>query len=179
MIRLDRFDNSSFDRGAPAWKETAWGLVRLLFFLTAVPWPSRFKVLLLRMFGAKIGPGVVIRPRVNITFPWRFECGSHVWIGEEALILSLAPVVLGSHVCLSQRVFLCTGSHEFDSENFDLVTKPVRIGDHTWIAAGAFIGPGVRVGAGCRVAALARIVKDVPDGCHAEGNPAESRKLGN
>lgn len=177
MIQLDQFDNSSFQRGAPRWKESAWMVVKIVFFLSAVPWPSSFKALLLRMFGAKIGSGLVIRPRVNITFPWRFECGSQVWIGEETLILSLAQVTLGSHVCLSQRVFLCTGSHVFHSESFDLTTAPICVGDHTWIAAGAFVGPGVRVGMGCRVAALTRIVSDVPDGSHAEGNPAECRSL--
>lgn len=177
MIRLDLYDNSAFDRGAPGWKEAAWMAVKILFFLTAVPWPSGFKAGLLRLFGAQIGPGLVIRPRVNITFPWRFSCGSHVWIGEETLILSLAPVTIGSHVCLSQRAFLCSGSHDFRSNGFDLRTEPICVGDHCWIGAGAFVGPGVRVGTGCRVAALARIVQDVPDGHHAEGNPAICRPL--
>ena len=107
----------------------------------------------LRIFGAKVGRGVVIRSRVNITFPWRFSCGDHVWIGDEVLILSLAPVCLGSNVCISQRAFLCTGSHRFSRETFDLVTRPITIGDGCWIAAQAFVGPGVELPPGTLVKA--------------------------
>ena len=118
-------------------------MVRSLFFAPWVPLPSAWKVAWLRVFGAKIGRGVVIRSRVNITFPWKFMCGDHVWIGDEVMILSLAEVTIGSNVCVSQRAFLCTGSHRFGRETFDLVTKPITVGDGCWIAAQAFVGPGV------------------------------------
>lgn len=107
----------------------------------------------LRLFGAKVGIGVVIRSRVNITFPWKLEIGDHVWIGDEVLILSLAPVRIGTNVCLSQRAFVCTGSHDFRSEGFDLITKPVVIGDGCWVAACAFIGPGAILPQGTMVRA--------------------------
>ena len=118
-------------------------MVRSLFFAPWFPLPSAWKVAWLRVFGAKIGRGVVIRSRVNITFPWKFMCGDHVWIGDEVMILSLAEVAIGSNVCVSQRAFLCTGSHRFGRETFDLVTKPITVGDGCWIAAQAFVGPGV------------------------------------
>jgi putative colanic acid biosynthesis acetyltransferase WcaF len=153
MLDLSKFNNASFERGAPAWKEALWWACRSLGFAPWFPVPSAIKVAVLRAFGAKVGRGVVIRSRVNITFPWKLEIGDQVWIGDEVLILSLAPVKIGSNVCISQRAFLCTGSHDFRSEGFDLITKPIEIGDGCWVAACAFIGPGARVPAGTMVKA--------------------------
>jgi putative colanic acid biosynthesis acetyltransferase WcaF len=153
MLDLSKFNNASFERGAPAWKEALWWLCRSLFFAPWFPVPSAIKVAVLRCFGTKVGVGVVIRSRVNITFPWKLEIGDQVWIGDEVLILSLAPVKIGSNVCISQRAFLCTGSHDFRSEGFDLITKPIEVGDGCWVAACAFIGPGAEVPAGTMVKA--------------------------
>jgi len=147
-MRLDRFDNSDFDRGASRLKEVLWWVIRSLLFAPWFPVPSFLKVFSLRLFGAVIGRGVVIRSRVNVTFPWNLRIGDHVWIGDEVLILSLAPVTIGSHVCISQRAFLCTGSHKFRSEAFDLVTRPIVIGEGSWVAANVFIGPGVTIASG-------------------------------
>ena len=153
MIDLSKFQNPDFERGASALKEALWWVVRSLFFAPWFPVPSSLKVSILRAFGAKIGENVVIRSRVNITFPWRFECGDSVWIGDEVLILSLAPVTIASNVCISQRAFICTGSHDFSKESFDLITAPIVIEEGSWICAQAFIAPGVTVGAGSMVKA--------------------------
>ena len=101
-MRLDRFDASrNLDRGRSSFVEAVWYLCKIVFFLSALPWPSRLKCELLRFFGAQIGEGVVIKPRVNIHFPWRLEIGSHSWIGEEVFILNFALVRIGAHACLS------------------------------------------------------------------------------
>jgi putative colanic acid biosynthesis acetyltransferase WcaF len=162
MIDLSTFNNATFTRGAPKWKEAVWWLCRSLVFAPWFPVPSALKVGVLRAFGAKVGRGVVIRSRVNITFPWRFECGDHVWLGDEVLILSLERVVIGSHVCISQRAFLCSGSHDFSKETFDLITEPIEIGDGCWIAAQAFVGPGVVLPPGTMVKA-GEVVKKTQD----------------
>ena len=160
-MRLDRFNNSGFDRGASKPKEALWWIVRSLLFAPWFPIPSAVKVAALRLFGAKVGNGVVIRSRVNITFPWKLSIGDHVWIGDEVLILSLAPVTIAPHVCISQRAFLCTGSHRFRSENFDLVTKPITIGEGCWITANVFIGPGVTLAPGTMCKAGEVVTKSV------------------
>jgi putative colanic acid biosynthesis acetyltransferase WcaF len=174
-MRLDRYDNSDFSRGASKLKEVLWWIVRSLLFAPWFPVPSALKVAALRAFGAKVGKGVVIRSRVNITFPWRLSIGDHVWIGEEVLILSLASVTIASHVCISQRAFLCTGSHRFRSENFDLVTKPILIGEGCWIAANAFVGPGVTLAPGTLCSAGAVVMRSAGHGEVLSGNPATSR----
>ena len=103
---LANYTTKGFDRGASRLKEVLWTLTKALFFMPTWPWPSRLRATLLRLFGARIGQGLVIRSRVNITFPWRLRIADHVWIGEETVILSLATVTIESHVCLSQRAFL-------------------------------------------------------------------------
>ena len=168
MIQLDQFDNRAFDRGAPRWKEVGWWLLRALVFQSSLPWPSALKVAVLRAFGAEVGLGVVIRPRVTIAMPWRLRLGDHVWIGEEVWLLNLAPIEIGSHVCLSQRCFLCTGSHDFSAPGFDLQTAPIRVGDHCWVAAAAFVGPGVSIGRGAMVKACVRLTRDLPAGAVAD-----------
>lgn len=152
-MKLSQFDNTDFSRGASRLKEVGWWLARSLLFAPWFPVPSALKVAALRGFGARVGRGVVIRSRVNITFPWRFECGDHVWIGDEVLILSLDRVSVGSNVCISQRALLCTGTHDFSSETFDLVTRPITIGDGCWVAAGAMVMPGAVVPEGTMVKA--------------------------
>ncbi len=171
-MQLEGYTTGDFQRGAPAWKEALWWVARWIFFLNPLPWPSALRVGLLRAFGAKIGRGVVVRAQVNITFPWRLEVGDHVWFGEEVLVLSLAPVRIESHVCLSQRAFLCTGSHRFETPMFELVTKPITIHERSWIAAQAFIAPGVEVGPGSMVGAGAVVLETVPPRVRVAGNPA-------
>jgi putative colanic acid biosynthesis acetyltransferase WcaF len=154
MINLAKFDNRSYVRGVPRWKEALWWVCRSMLFAPWFPVPSPLKVAALRFFGAKVGTGVVIRSRVNITMPWRVEIGDHVWIGDEVFLLSLDRIRIGNHVCISQRAFLCTGNHDFKSEGFDLMTGPIEVGDSSWVAASAFVGPGAVVPPGTLVKAM-------------------------
>ena len=174
-MRLDHYDNSQFSRGASLVKEVLWWVVRSLLFAPWFPIPSSIKVAALRLFGARIGEGVVIRSRVNITFPWRLTIGDYVWIGDEVLILSLDQVTIASHVCISQRAFLCTGSHQFKSENFDLVTNPISIGEGCWIAANVFIGAGVTLAPGTLCSAGSVVLKSHGADQVLVGNPVVPR----
>jgi putative colanic acid biosynthesis acetyltransferase WcaF len=171
-VDLSIYDNSDFDRGASPWKEGVWYLVRWILFQTSFPWPSGLRVALLRSFGAKIGQDVVIRANVNISFPWRLSIGDHVWIGEDVGILSLAPVTIESSVCISQRAYLCTGSHDFRREDFKLKVAPITVRTGSWVAAVAFVGPGVEVGPGAVVSAGSVVFETVSANTLVQGNPA-------
>jgi len=171
-IRLDQFDNQDFDRGAPPGKEALWRLVRTLVFGDGLPVPSSFRVAVLRMFGAKVGEGVVIRGGCQIHFPWRLEIGDHVWIGERVTLLSLDKIIVEDHVCISQQAFVCTGSHDFEDETFSLQTAPIHIRAHSWIGATAFLGMGVEIGKESLVAAGAVLMESCPDSSFVKGNPA-------
>ena len=172
MRDLSRYDNSDFDRGAPRWKEALWVVVGAVFLRSVLPWPSALRVALLRAFGARVGKGVFVREAVYVSFPWRLEIGDHVWIGEGVGILSLATVRIESNVCVSQRAYLCTGSHDRRQAEFSLRTGPITLREGCWIAAAAFIAPGVEVGAGATVSAGSVAIRDVPAGAVVRGNPA-------
>lgn len=171
-VHNERFDpRRGLDRGAPFWKECCWQVVKGCFFLTWIPWPNALKRGLLRLFGAKVGVGVIIKPRVHIYFPWKFVAGDHAWLGEEVLIMNLEPVHLGSCCCISQRAFLCTGNHDFTDPAFGFRNERITIHDGAWIAASAFVAPGVAVGSDAVATAGSVVVHDLPAGMVCSGNP--------
>lgn len=110
--------------------------------------------------------------RPAISFPWRLAIGDDVWIGEDVGILSLAQVTIESNVCISQQAYLCTGSHDFRSDTFDLVTRPITIRSGSWVAAGAVVLPGVEIGSNSLVSAGSVVNRDVPPSTIVRGNPA-------
>ena len=150
-VRLDRFDAREFDRGCSRITEALWIICSGLFVSSGLP-GSLIRVLILRAFGARVAHGVVIKPHVRVKFPWRLSIGAHSWIGEDVWIDNLAQVSIGAQCCISQAAYLCTGSHNWSKETFDLITKPIVIEDGVWICAKATVGPGVRVGEGAVLA---------------------------
>ena len=120
----------------------AWHIVSVLAFQTALVLPSRCKAALLRAFGARIGTGLVIKPRVTIKYPWFLELGDHVWLGEGAWIDNHTTVAIGSDVCISQGAYLFTGNHDWDDPLFRFFCKPVTLEDGVWVGAKAIVCPG-------------------------------------
>lgn len=143
-MRLDRYSLRGFHCDRPRWVETLWILCQAMLVDCWVP-GSRHRRWLLRLFGARLGRGVIIKPRVRIKFPWRLKIGDYAWIGEDVWIDNLAEVSIGEHSVISQGAYICTGSHDWASDSFDLVTKPVTVGDQCWVAAFARLSPGVRM----------------------------------
>jgi len=124
-VNLSTYTPGSFDRGAGPCKEALWLVTSLLLFRLCPFSFSGLKCWVLRRFGARMGRGVVIKPQVKITFPWKLEVGDHVWLGEESWLLNLDRITIGSNVCISQRAFLCTGNHDYSKSTFDLLVKPI------------------------------------------------------
>lgn len=171
-VDLAQYDNSDFNPGRGLLIRTLWHYCSLLLLEGGWLPASGVKVRLLRLFGASIGRGVVIKPNVRIKYPWRLTVGDHCWIGQGAWIDNLAEVRIGSHVCISQLVYLCTGSHDHRRRTFDLITKPITIGDGAWLGARATILPGVTVGANGLVAGGSVVTRDVEVATIVAGNPA-------
>ncbi|MBA3972083.1 MAG: colanic acid biosynthesis acetyltransferase WcaF [Bacteroidetes bacterium] len=139
---LSSFNNTWFKPGGNALKRLCWYFTNAIWFNSAFP-VSRFKVFLLRLFGAKIGKGVVIKPRVNIKYPWKLSLGNNVWIGEEVWIDNLGNVTIGDSVCLSQGAMLLCGNHDYKKQTFDLVVRDIVLEDGVWIGAKATVCPGM------------------------------------
>lgn len=146
-LDLSRFERPDItgNRGV-VWR-AAWYLVNALVFQNAIGGllPGRLKAALLRVFGARIGAGLVCKPRVTIKYPWFLTIGDHVWIGEGVWIDNLCMVEIGSHVCLSQGVKILTGSHDWNKPTFPFFAVPVTIGNGVWVTAFRVVRPGAAI----------------------------------
>jgi len=145
-VKLDQFDNSWFKPGKGVLVRSIWFLINQCFFNSYLfPFYS-LKRILLRSFGAKVGVGVVVKPKVNIKYPWKLQIGEYTWIGEQVWIDNLDEVEIGSHVCISQGAMILSGNHNYKKAEFDLIVKPINIGDGAWLGAKSIVTQGVLVG---------------------------------
>jgi putative colanic acid biosynthesis acetyltransferase WcaF len=170
-IHLAAFDNSGFSRGRSSLTEALWLLADMLLVSSMIP-GSAHRRWILRLFGAKIGKGVRIKPRFHVKFPWRLAIGDYCWLGEGVWIDNLDTVAIKDNCCISQEAYLCTGSHDWSRSTFDLVTKPIVIGKGAWIAAKAVVGPGVVVGEGAMLALASVATRDLVEWTVYQGVPA-------
>ena len=174
-MNLRSFDNSSFNRGAFAIKRTLWFVMHAILFSSSLP-GSGWRVKLLVLFGAQVGNGVVIKPGVCIKFPWKLTLGNDCWIGENVWIDNLDGVSIGSNSCVSQGVYLCTGSHDWSKSTFDLITKPIVIGEQAWVGAFCRVAPGVTVASGSVCAMGSVVTKSTGEWEIWAGNPCQKLK---
>src|SRR5262245_48779901 len=100
-------------RGRPAWFVQLWWLTQALLFRPSPQVAYGFRRLLLRAFGARIGRGVVIRPSVVVTYPWKVEIGDFAWVGDDAVLYSLGEIRIGANSVVSQKSYLCAGDHDY------------------------------------------------------------------
>lgn len=142
-VALKTFKTNNYDKGRGKLIQFIWIFFNALFLKNSWFIFMKFKVFLLRSFGAKIGQGMVIKTNVNIKFPWKLVIGNDVWIGEGVWIDNLDRVTIGNDVCLSQGALLLTGNHDYKSSSFDYKNEPISIGDGVWIGAKSVVCPGV------------------------------------
>ena len=176
QVDLSSYDKGGYHPGGTAGRRVAWYFVNALFFLNPLNPLSGLKVRLLRAFGARVGRGVVIKPGVNVKYPWRLTVGSHVWIGEGVWIDNLAPVTLGNHVCLSQGAMLLCGSHDYTRPTFDLRTAPIVLEEGCWIGARATVCPGVTAGSHSVLAVASVATRPLLPHTVYQGNPAVAKR---
>lgn len=176
MVDLSKYDNSWYNPGASALKRFLWYFVNLLFIKNHYNPLSGLRVRVLRIFGAKIGHGVVIKPGVNVKYPWLLRIGNYTWIGEDVWIDNLGMVEIGSNCCISQGAMLLCGNHNYKLPTFDLIVKPIRIEDGAWIGAKSIVCPGVTVGSHAVSAVGSIVTSDLPAYIISAGNPATPKR---
>lgn len=170
---LSRYDNSWYNPGGGTLKRILWYFTNVLFFINPLNPSSGIKVRLLRMFGAQIGKGVVIKPSVNIKYPWNLFIGNYSWIGENVWIDNLVQVTIGANVCISQGAMLLCGNHNYKKTTFDLIVKPIIIEDGVWIGAQTTVCPGVKAHSHSVLCVGSVASKDLDAFSIYRGNPAE------
>lgn len=170
--RLNRFQLPRNFRGRSAILVQLWWLIQDTLFAGSPQFMYVWRVWLLRLFGARIGKNVLVRPSVRVTYPWKLEIGDYSWIGDEVNLYTLGEIKIGSHTVVSQKSYLCTGSHDFTKVTFDIYALPIFIGDQVWVASDVFIAPGITIGTGAVVGARSTVLHDLPAGKICYGNPA-------
>jgi putative colanic acid biosynthesis acetyltransferase WcaF len=172
MVDLSHPDNSDYDKGRSFIVQMLWHFVGFPLVRSNYMPVSSVKGMVLRLFGARIGKGVYIKPGLKVKFPWYLSVGDHCWLGEDVWIDNLAEVTIGSHVCVSQGAYFCTGNHDWKTPNMKLFRKPLTIKDGTWIGAKAVLCPGVVVGPEAIVTVGSVVTRNIPGHEIWTGNPA-------
>ena len=171
-VDLSKYKNLLSKRNKMA--RFVWAIVWSIF---ARPLPrsigNRWKLFLLRLFGAKVNSKAVVYSSVRIYMPWNLEMDEYACLGPQVDCYNAAKIVIGAHATISQKAYLCTATHDIYNSQYTLITSPIIIKDQAWVAADAFIGPGVTIGEGAVVGARGCVFKDVEPWTVFGGNPAK------
>ncbi|MCR5496663.1 MAG: WcaF family extracellular polysaccharide biosynthesis acetyltransferase [Paludibacteraceae bacterium] len=171
-IDLNTYDNSWYQTGGSKIKMLVWYFVNELCMNSGWLFVSSIRRSILRIFGAKIGKGVVIKPHVSIKYPWRLSIGDNCWIGENVWIDNLAEVTIGDNVCISQGAMLLCGNHNYKKTTFDLMIGEIKLEDGAWICAKSVVCPGVTMKSHSILTVGSMATKDCEAYSIYQGNPA-------
>jgi putative colanic acid biosynthesis acetyltransferase WcaF len=163
-------------RGKSSITVQIWWFIQATLFAWSPQFLYKWRNFLLRSFGAKIGMNVIIRPSVKVTYPWKLVIGDNAWVGDNVELYTLGEITIGKNAVVSQRSYLCTGSHDHKSEAFDIYAKPIVIEDEAWLATDVYIAPGITIGKGAVIAARSSVFKNMPAGMICMGSPAKPIK---
>lgn len=173
--KLDTFNNDWYNPGS-YFKRILWYFTNVLFFKNHWFVISPFKVFLLKIFGAKVGKGVVIKSGVSFKYPWKLSVGNYVWIGEDVWVDNLSNVTIQDHVCISQGAMLLTGNHNFKKSSFDLMIGDIVLENGVWIGAKSIVCPGVTCSSHAVLTVNSVANKDLNAFSIYTGNPAVFQK---
>jgi putative colanic acid biosynthesis acetyltransferase WcaF len=174
-IDLRQYDQSWFERGRPNGLILLWWFVQAIAFPLSLHFGHGVRNGLLRLFGAKIGKRVKIRPTARFTYPWKVEIGDDSWIGDDVVIYSLDWIRIGRQCVISQKSYLCSASHDFSDPAFGLKLAAIAIGNGVWIATDCFIGPGVEIGANTVIGVRSTVLNSISSAQVAWGHPCQVR----
>lgn len=170
---LERFEVPCGFRGRSAVFVQLWWISQsILIGLSPQPL-YRWRAFILRIFGAKLGKNVKIRPSARITYPWKVSLGDNVWIGDRTELYSLVDITIGDNSCISQGCYICTGSHDHTRVDFPYKCAPIHVSSEVWIAAGTFVLPGSKIGRGTVIGARSMVRGQIPGGRVMSGSPLQ------
>lgn len=175
MTNTDTFTGASFSLKNRL-ARLLWNITNLLFFRYSPRPFHTWRLVILRVFGAKIGKGVHVYPKVIIWAPWNLELKDACGIANGATLYSQGKITIGKRTVISQGAHLVSGTHDYTKKGFPLFTKPIVIGDHVWVAAEAFIHPGVVIGDGAVIGARSVVTKNMPPWMVCSGHPCKPIK---
>jgi putative colanic acid biosynthesis acetyltransferase WcaF len=173
---LNHFKMPPNFRGRSVFFVQFWWLIQGSFFRWSPQGFYAFRRWLLRAFGASIGVGVLIRPSVKVVYPWNIVIKDYAWIGDEVVIYSFAKITIGENTVVSQKSYLCAGTHDYSSPHFDIDANPIVIGNKAWLATDVFIAPGINIGDGAVIGARSSVFSDMPPMMICVGSPARPIK---
>jgi len=171
-VDLSTFSSKEIDKGAGKVKRLLWYFVNAFFLNCYWNLSSGLKVIILKVFGAHIGKGVMIKPNVNIKRPWRLTIGDYVWIGEGVWIDNNTDVIIESNCVLSQDAMLLCGNHNYKKKSFDSYPGKIILKEGSWICARAVVAPGVTVQTHAILGIGSVTTKDLEAYTIYQGNPA-------
>jgi putative colanic acid biosynthesis acetyltransferase WcaF len=170
--RMDQFSVPAGFRGRSKFAVQLWWAVQSTVFALSPQMMYGWRRWLLRLFGARIGKNAIIRPSVKVPYPWKLTIGEDCHIGDEVNLYTYGEIEIGDCAVVSQRSYICTGSHDYTSPTFDLISKKIVIESEAWVATDVFVAPGVTIGHGAVVGARSSVFHDVPPGTIVVGTPA-------
>jgi putative colanic acid biosynthesis acetyltransferase WcaF len=168
---LSKFNTGEYKAGSKV-RVLLWYFVNYYIFNSSLPWPYNFKRVLLKLFGARVGEGLVIKTRVRIKNPWRLIIGKHCWIGEDVWIDNLEDVIIGDHVSISQGAMLLTGNHDYTYSDFRYRLGKIFLDNGTWVGAKSIVCPGVTCKSHAILTVNSVATKDLEPWKIYSGNPA-------
>ena len=176
MQNLSNFKIPKKFRGASIVKVQLWWFIYSFFFKPSPQFMYAWRRTLLRLFGAEIGRKVIIRSSAEIIYPWKVSIGENSWIGDRVVLYSLGNIKIGNDTVIPQECYLCSGTHKYNSDDFDIMSKDIIIGSKCWIATDVFIAPGIIIGDAAIVGARSSVFTNLDSQKIYVGSPAKFLK---
>ena len=173
MQELNAFILPPNFRGRSGITVQLWWIVQGTLFAMSPQFLYGWRRFLLRCFGAEIGKGVIIRPSAQITYPWKVKIGDFSWIGDDVVLYSLGDIIIGNNTVISQKSYICTGTHDYMKADFPILGKKIIIGDECWLATDVFVSPGVTINNGAVIGARSTVIKDLESNSVYVGSPVK------